>query len=133
MAVSSQMNLSFPFNLFAVSHALIKKASGVALCTLITNSSEKAMLGARIAGETVESFAEIVEGIDRTSLTFSEIAKSISEQTNEITAINTNIDEVSKIVQENSAASEQNAAVSEELNSQSEVLAKAVSRFKISN
>jgi len=98
---------------------------------MISNSIEKAELGARIATETAASLAEIVSGINESSQIAGEIAKSSEEQSVNIQRVTTGIDQVAHVVQQNSATAEESAAASEELNGQSDMLSDLISRFKL--
>jgi len=99
--------------------------------SLIQNSIEKAELGSRIAVETAASLAEIVSGINESSLLNRDIARSSEEQSAGIAHINTGIDQVAQVVQLNSATAEESAAASEEMSSQSTVLKELISQFKL--
>ncbi|MCL2013641.1 MAG: methyl-accepting chemotaxis protein [Oscillospiraceae bacterium] len=99
--------------------------------SLITNSIEKADLGARISGETAESLEEIVSGINESGQIVAQIAKSSEEQSAEIAQINTGIDQVAKVIQQNSATAQQSAAASEEMSGQSGVLEDLIMQFKL--
>jgi len=98
---------------------------------LIANSMEKAGLGAKIAGDTATSLAEIVSGINESSLLVNEIARSSEEQNAGISQINTGIDQVAQVTQQNSATAEQSAAASEEMSSQSTILEDLISQFRL--
>ena len=98
---------------------------------LIENSIEKANLGVRIAGETAESLAEIVSGINESSNLMNEIARSSEEQSIGINQINSGIDQVAQVVQQNSATAEESAAASEEMSGQSAMLQELISQFKL--
>jgi len=98
---------------------------------LIQDSIKKAELGVRIAGETVESFADIVTGIAETDALIEQIAEASEEQIREITQINAGIEQVSRVVQQNSATAEESAAAAEEMSSQATVLQELMRRFKI--
>ena len=113
-------------NLAAKSAEAAKDTGG-----LIQNSMEKAELGARIAGETAESLAEIVSGINESSQIVGDIARSSEEQALGITQINTGIDQVAQVVQQNSATAEQSAAASQQMSSQSTMLEELISQFKL--
>ena len=113
-------------NLAAKSAEAAKDTGG-----LIQNSMEKAELGARIAGETAESLAEIVSGINESSQIVGEIARSSEEQSLGITQINTGIDQVAQVVQQNSATAQESAAASEQMSSQSAMLEELISQFKL--
>ncbi|MCL1822918.1 MAG: methyl-accepting chemotaxis protein [Oscillospiraceae bacterium] len=98
---------------------------------LISNSTEKAELGAKIAGETAASLNEIVSGINESSRIVNSIAISSDEQSKGIEQINTSIEHVSTVVQRNSQTAEQSAAASEQMNSQSVMLEDLVAQFKL--
>ena len=98
---------------------------------LIQDSIEKAELGVRIAGETVDSFADIVAGITETDALIEQIADASEEQIRGITQINAGIDQVSRAVQQNSATAEESAAAAEEMSSQASVLQELMTKFKI--
>ncbi|MDR0490620.1 MAG: methyl-accepting chemotaxis protein [Oscillospiraceae bacterium] len=98
---------------------------------LIANSTEKAELGSRIAGETSASLAEIVQGINESGQLVSQIAQSSNAQSQGITQINEGIDQVAQVVQLNSATSEESAAASEQMSSQSSILEGLISQFKL--
>jgi len=115
-------------NLAAKSAEAAKDTGG-----LIQNSMEKAELGARIAGETAESLAEIVSGIDQSHKLVNEIAKSSEEQTSGINHVNIGIDQVAQVIQQNSATAQESAAASEEMSSQSNMLENLISQFKLKN
>ncbi|MDR0197761.1 MAG: methyl-accepting chemotaxis protein [Oscillospiraceae bacterium] len=99
--------------------------------SMIENSIAKANLGVRIAGETAESFAEIVSGIKESDKIVNEIAKSSEEQSHGIEEINVGVDQVAQVIQQNSATAEESAAASEEMSSQADLLKELVSRFKL--
>ena len=112
-------------NLAAKSADAAKDTSG-----LIADSTEKAILGARIAAETASSLEEIVTGIKESNALMNEIAESSAEQSVGIEQINIGIDHVSQVVQQNSATSEESAASAEEMSSQSVMLTQLTSQFK---
>jgi len=115
-------------NLAAKSAEAAKDTGG-----LIQNSMEKAELGAKIAGETAESLADIVSGISESSQIVGEIARSSEEQSLGISQINTGIDQVAQVVQQNSATAEESAAASEQMSSQSSMLEELIAQFKLKN
>jgi len=98
---------------------------------LISNSMEKAELGARIAEETAISLSEIVEGINESTQLVGEIASSSEEQSTGISQINTGIDQVAQVVQQNSATAQESAAASEQMSGQSSMLEQLIAQFKL--
>jgi len=113
-------------NLAAKSAEAAKDTGG-----LIANSMEKAELGARIAGDTAASLAEIVSGINESTKLVNDIAKSSEEQSYGIAQINNGIDQVAQVVQQNSATAEESAAASEEMSGQSNMLEGLIAQFKL--
>jgi methyl-accepting chemotaxis protein len=99
--------------------------------TLIANSTEKAELGNRIAGETAASLAEIVSGINESNQIINEIAVSSEQQTSGIMQINTGIEQVANVIQKNSATAEEESAASEEMSGQAHILEDLVAQFKL--
>jgi methyl-accepting chemotaxis protein len=98
---------------------------------MIQDSMIKAELGARIAGETAASLAEIVSGINESTRSINEISKSSEEQSMDISQINVGIDQVAQVVQQNSATAEESAAASQEMSAQSNLLQELISQFKL--
>ncbi len=98
---------------------------------LISNSMEKAELGAKIAADTAASLVEIVSGINESNQIVGKIAASSEEQNVGIRQINDGIDQVAQVVQQNSATAEQSAAASEELSSQATMLEQLIAQFKL--
>jgi len=98
---------------------------------MIQNSIDRAEQGFRMAGETAESLAEIVSGINESSKLIAEIAKASEEQTANVSYINEGIVQVAQVVQQNSATAQQSAAASEEMSGQSAVLEELISQFRI--
>jgi len=113
-------------NLAAKSAEAAKDTGG-----LIANSMEKAELGARIAGETAASLADIVSGISESSQLVNEIAVSSEEQNIGIAQINHGIEQVTQVVQQNSATAQESAAASSEMSDQSDSLQQLISQFKL--
>ncbi|MCL2747628.1 MAG: methyl-accepting chemotaxis protein [Oscillospiraceae bacterium] len=99
---------------------------------MIQDSMEKAEFGVRIAEGTAASLSEIVSGINASSRSITEIARSSEEQSVGIVHINTGIEQVAQVVQMNSATAEESAAASEEMSSQSNMLLGLISEFKLS-
>ena len=112
---------------------LAEKSAAAAKNTgdLISNSIEKAELGARIAEDTAESLAEIMSGINESSQIASSIAISSGEQSEGIDHINSGIDQVSMVVTQNSVTAKESAAASIKMSEQSSLLKKLIQRFKL--
>ena len=115
-------------NLAAKSAEAAKDTGG-----LIENSIEKANFGVRIAGETADSLAEIVNGINESDRLVGEIARSSDEQTMAISQLNTGMDQVAQVVQQNSATAQQSAAASQEMSGQSDFLQQLISQFQLAS
>jgi len=101
--------------------------------SLITDSMEKAQLGARIASDTASSFTEIVAGVGESSQLIADIAKGSGAQAASITQVNGGIEQVAHVISQNSATAEESAAASEEMSSQSDILQRLVAQFELKN
>jgi len=99
--------------------------------SLIEDSAVKARLGSRIAGETADSLAQIVAGINESTRLVNSIAKSSDEQTQSIGRLNRGIDQVVTVIRQNSATTMVSAAASGEMSSQSALLEESIARFKL--
>ncbi|MBO4725422.1 MAG: hypothetical protein J5622_02840, partial [Firmicutes bacterium] len=99
--------------------------------TLIEGSVEKVSVGTKIANETAEALAEIVEGIGKAAELVEGIATASNSQANDIEDVNKGIETVSQVIQSNSATSEESAASSEELYGQADMLKRIVSEFRL--
>ena len=98
---------------------------------LITNSIQKAELGARIAAETAQSLADIVAGIQQSSQIVGEIAASSAQQASDINEINAGIEQVTQVVLHNTATAQESAAASAHMRGQSHSLLDLMARFKL--
>ena len=98
---------------------------------MINDTLEKVELGARVADETAEALAEIIQGIESTTKVIAEIADSSSQQTQSIAHISVGLKQVSQVVNKNSVTSVEFADASEDMSSQSSKLLDSVSKFKI--
>lgn len=115
--------------------SLASKSAAAAKDTgaLITNSIEKAELGARIAEATASSLTKIVSGINESSRLVGEMAKLSGSQETEIESLNKGLDYVANSIQRNSASAEESAAASEEMSGQAISLGELVSQFNLRN
>lgn len=98
---------------------------------LISNSMEKAQLGATIAAETADSLTRIIQGVNESAALIGSIEKSFETQIDAMLQISNGIEQVSQVVQQNSATAEESAAASEQMSSQSDILEELVSNFKL--
>jgi methyl-accepting chemotaxis protein len=98
---------------------------------LIKTSIKKVEDGRRIAEETAQAMASIMEEIGSMTQLIGQINVASNEQSVGITQINQGILQVSQVVQINSDSSQQNASTSEELNLQAETLQRHISHFKL--
>ncbi len=98
---------------------------------LIEDTITKINGGISTAKLTAESLQRIVEDTNSVSEIISSIYSSTKEQSDSISQVTNGVSQIADIVQRNSATSEESAAAAEELNSQSEVLNRMVSNFKI--
>lgn len=98
---------------------------------LISDTIEKAQLGAKIAAQTSSSLSKIVDGVNMSTNAINEIAESSLKQADEINMLGENINQVTVLIQQNSATAEESAASSQELTGQGNLLKEMVSKFKI--
>ncbi len=98
---------------------------------LIEETISKVNHGMKTADKAATSLKEIVLDTDSVSQIINEIYVAMSEQTGIISQITAGINQISGIVQTNSAVAEEVAAAAEELNSQSDLLANMISKFKV--
>jgi methyl-accepting chemotaxis protein len=99
--------------------------------SLIETSIKKVEDGRRIAEETAQAMASIMEEIGRMAQLIGQINIASGEQSTGIAQVNQGILQVSQVVQVNSDSSQQNASTSEQLNRQAEMLEQHISRFKL--
>ena len=100
---------------------------------LIDTSGTKVDIGLRVAGETLESFKEIVDGIGKTTDLVGEIAAASNEQAQGVAQINQGLGQIDSVTQQNTANAEETAAAAEELRGQADLLHAEVAGFKVSN
>ncbi len=98
---------------------------------MIKTSIKKVEDGRRIAEETAQAMASIMEEIGSMTQLIGQINVASNEQSVGISQVNQGILQVSQVVQINSDSSQQNASTSEELNLQAETLQRHISRFKL--
>ena len=100
---------------------------------LIEGSVENVRKGSDIAMKTASVLESIVDNAARIKSEVTQITKASDKQSDEIRRISVGVEQISSVVQSNTATAEESAAASEELSSQSNVLKKLLSHFKIDN
>ncbi len=98
---------------------------------LIEDTINKIHGGTEIARSTAESLTKIVSEADTVSRIVNDVFIAAKQQADGISQITTGINQISEVVQSNSSTSEESAAAAEELNSQSEILAQMVAKFRV--
>lgn len=98
---------------------------------LIEDSIHKVQLGSKLAEETNESLAGIMEKIEQVVDLTHSIATASNDQATAVTQIDQAINQVSQVTQTNSATSEQCAAASDELSNQAATLRGLVGNYKL--
>ncbi len=98
---------------------------------LIKNTLEKTELGAKMADDTSDALAEIVEGINESANLVSDIAHASDEQSIALAQVNIGIEQVVHVVNSNSSSAESSAVVSDSLIRQTEKLEKSIELFNI--
>lgn len=101
--------------------------------SLIEGTITAVEAGTKIADQTAESLAKVVEGAKNVEIIVQEIDKATSEQAQAIAQVTTGVDQISSVVQTNSATAEESAAASEELSGQANMLKTLVGKFKLQN
>lgn len=99
--------------------------------TLIEGSISAVENGKRIADETANSLANIVEKTSLVNEKIKNITEASLSQAESVEQITLGVDQISAVVQTNSATSEESAAASQELSSQALVLDDLVKNFSI--
>jgi methyl-accepting chemotaxis protein len=99
--------------------------------TLIGDSVKQVETGGRLVDEAGVTMGEIVTAVQHVAEIMGEITAASQEQSAGITAVNTAIVQIDVITQQNAALVEQAAAAAESLQEQADLLAHAVSVFKI--
>lgn len=98
---------------------------------LIESSLQAVANGTRIAGETSQSLANVVAGIEEVAGIINQISTASSDEADSIAQVTMGIDQISSVVQTNSATAEQSAAASEELSGQAQILNELVAQFTL--
>ena len=98
---------------------------------LIEESVENVNRGSKIAKQTANALAGIVEKSEDLNVIVKNISKASEQQSESIEQINTGVEQISAVVQTNTATAEQSAAASEELSGQSLLLSNMISKFRL--
>jgi chemotaxis methyl-accepting protein methylase len=98
---------------------------------LIEGSIKKTEDGTKIANDTANALAKIVDEVEKVAALVNDIANASNEQAAGINQINQGIMQVSDVVQNNSATSEESAAASEELSGHANLLKEMVGKYKL--
>lgn len=96
---------------------------------LINGSIDAVVNGTKMAQETAQTLAGVVDGAQESVSFLLQIAEDSEQQSMAIAEINQGVDQISGVVQNNSATAQQTAAASEELSNQSETLRSLVDKF----
>lgn len=97
---------------------------------LIESSVANVEKGSRIAKETANVLATIVDNAARIDSEVSKITAASEFQADEIRRVTVGVEQISSVVQSNTATAEESAAASEELSGQSGILKRLLSHFK---
>ena len=98
---------------------------------LIQASVERVADGARLVNEAGGTMQEIVQSIERVTLTMAEINAVAAEQRDGIAQVSEAVSSLDQMTQQNAALVEESAAASHSLNEQSQNMKSVVGRFKV--
>ena len=98
---------------------------------LIDASGDKIYAGSRLADQAGATMHEVVSAVKRVTDIMAEISAASSEQSTGIEEVNQAIVQMDDMTQQNAALVEQAAAAAEAMQGQAEVLAQAVSAFRL--
>jgi methyl-accepting chemotaxis protein len=113
-------------NLAQRSAAAAKEIKG-----LIGDSVNRVDAGSKLVNQAGETIQEVVQQVKRVTDIMAEISAASAEQSSGIEQVNTAVTQMDEVTQQNAALVEQAAAAAESLQEQSEVLADAVSVFRL--
>jgi methyl-accepting chemotaxis protein len=97
--------------------------------TLIADSTQKAVMGEKIAGEAAASFNDIMSGINESTAMTKEIATASEEQRIAIENIKTGIHQFSEALHQSGITADELAATSKEMNNQTDSLKNMVEQL----
>ena len=114
---------------------LAQRSAGAAkeIKSLIGDSVDKVDAGSRLVDEAGQTMDLIVTSIRQVADIMGEITAATQEQSNGIEEVNQAITQMDEMTQQNAALVEQSAAAAESMQEQAELLAQAVSVFKLSH
>ncbi|GHU46452.1 hypothetical protein FACS1894120_3320 [Clostridia bacterium] len=98
---------------------------------LIADVVKKSTAGAKIADDTAVSLAEIVSGIQQSTVLINKMAKYGKEQHESVAQIESAVQTVADVIQQSSASAQESADYSDELNNVSSKLVGQISTFKL--
>ncbi len=99
--------------------------------TLIGDSVDKVEVGTKLVDEAGKTMEEIVNAVKRVTDIMSEISAASNEQSTGIEQVNQAITQMDEVTQQNAALVEEAAAAAESMEEQAQLLAEAVSTFKL--
>ena len=113
--------------------SLAQRSAGAAreIKTLISASSERVEVGARLVSEAGRSMHDIVEGVQRVTQIIGEITLAAEQESQGIMQVSLAVTQLDQMTQQNAALVEQSAAAAESLKSQSHTLTEVVSQFRL--
>ncbi|HWW71116.1 MAG TPA: methyl-accepting chemotaxis protein, partial [Duganella sp.] len=114
---------------------LAQRSAGAAkeIKELIGDSVNKVDAGSRLVDEAGQTMDLVVTSIRQVADIMGEITAATQEQSNGIEEVNQAITQMDEMTQQNAALVEQSAAAAESMQEQAELLAKAVSVFKLAD
>ncbi|KQQ39990.1 chemotaxis protein [Duganella sp. Leaf126] len=114
---------------------LAQRSAGAAreIKELINDSVEKVDTGSRLVDEAGQTMEVVVTSIRQVADIMGEITAATQEQSSGIEEVNQAITQMDEMTQQNAALVEEAAAAAESMNEQAEILARAVSIFKLAS
>lgn len=101
--------------------------------TLIGDSVDKVEVGTKLVDEAGKTMEEIVNAVKRVTDIMAEISAASNEQSTGIEQVNQAITQMDEVTQQNAALVEEAAAAAESMEEQAQLLAEAVSIFRLEN
>ncbi|WP_309090154.1 methyl-accepting chemotaxis protein [Phenylobacterium sp.] len=99
--------------------------------TLISASTQQVGQGVALVGETGQALERIVAQVGEITNIVSEIAASAQEQATGLNQVNTAVNQMDQVTQQNAAMVEESTAASHSLATETEELARLISRFQV--